>query len=462
MVQLNENKFELDLHTKNFYTFQDKNGDNAKISVGSMQKADDTDFVRQCIRKLNSATQFAYFNNIGDDAFRLKEAAASGSPKTIERARVEFARHSSHYIMSRRFPMVIKDNEKDFVVRGEFRLSDHTVDPSTWKSNGHRDFGISVVINDCRVQPKKFNGSGVSRIEIWEYSVKDEDADKVLELYDYVFHGKKITKEKCDEIMQQSPQPIRDGGPNMDMELNKVKEHKPYIPPTFTIDDAAEAKKFWTNPENNEQWPMVDKGEQTFVFDEKTFTWYLLKKNGRLSKKNKYTLENRRRRIAMRLTESRLRKIIREAIMDLGNFRFNTVTGEFEGDGDSHGHTPAGRRAIEDNEKQWRQWDMEDDWSESEDKDRTDRIQTTPLDYLSDKEKHMQDQNDPYDVNDIYFKKSDYKFKTDDWNEFPEWYQLKRTFCDWDKAEAERSRNDEAIRRIVTESVRKALRSILR
>lgn len=40
MAQLNENKFELDLHTKNFYTFQDKNGDTAKISVWSMQKDD--------------------------------------------------------------------------------------------------------------------------------------------------------------------------------------------------------------------------------------------------------------------------------------------------------------------------------------------------------------------------------------------------------------------------------------
>lgn len=316
MRLLNESYIELDPQTRQFYTFYDDvNGGMAKISVDSMRKQDDTDFVYRCLKKRDFATQFAYFNGIGDAMYKLRSAVRSNLPKEIEKARVEFISHASQYIMNRQFPMVIEDNGRTVVVKGDFRLSSHTVNPKEWKSNGHHDFGISVVFDNNRTEKIQMNGDKSARMEIWEYCVTNADAEKVLELYKYVWSGRPVTKHECDKIMGMSPEPITDGRQDIDAEFNTVPEKKPYIPPKFTLDDVANTTEKWTDPNSGKVYPMIVRGEQRFAVDEDEFCVYLIKKNGRLSTANRFEItEGVRRRRTVHLTESDLRAMIHEAI----------------------------------------------------------------------------------------------------------------------------------------------------
>lgn len=114
-----------------------------------------------------------------------------------------------------------------------------------------------------------------------------------------------------------------------------------------------------------------------------------------------------------------------------------------------------------------RKWDMESDWDER-DADYSDFNKlTTPEGFripddgrkkslsMDDDSSFSDSVPSGYDIDDEYFRNSDYRFSDDDWA-WPEQFRLHRTFSDWDRADAER-RRDESLRRTVADTLHSVL-----
>ena len=271
--------------------FDETTGGHARCPVGDFRNPDDTGFVKKCLLKRDYAAQFAYFKKIGDNVRKIMSAS---TPDDIESARLNFIKSASQYIMGRNFTMVIATKDGPHVeVKGDFRLSNHTVNPSEWERNGHHDFGISVVFDNNRTMLRKFAGNKHSRVEIWEYCVSKGDDDKVVALYNRIFSGKPVTKMECDNIMGFEGDAVSDGdSSNINMEFNGTQEKPKAEEMVFTLDDVMPENRDGVvkDRKSGETYPTITKYDRTFAVDEKNECVYLVKSNKNISYSNKFQI----------------------------------------------------------------------------------------------------------------------------------------------------------------------------